>query len=581
MLQVYDLTDDLAGIAQADREKKAAEMSAKSVEEQTLYFQREEERLWQTVEEVPTEAWAGLNSESACTRPPSWKNGEVTHQAKLSVWYGGEAIGFSELLVISTRLPPETRQCRICFNSDVPELFDACACRGSMRYICSDCLLAEWEAAKKSAHDISNVRQLKCRLCHQSFEGRAAGLLGRQLGVAVKKNEKQKPPAESAEKTAERHMAEVAAATALWRQANHTDAAELFRKAITGLARINGAEHPSTLTAQHNLSLVLFALAQYEEAQTRVRAAQAGFLKLLGAEHPLTLKAGHNVAMVLQATGETEQAAAIYAETLAARQRVLGTDHIDTLKTAVNLGLALNRAGDHRRAEKQLRAAIAPLERVAGRKHPLTLTALQNLSITIIATDPGSDEAKVLAKEACEGRHLALGQDHPETLEGLRDWCTVLARAEDYEQAEEVGRRALSGMERVMGFQHPTTQAMVRKLKEVLEKQGRNDAAQELERQHQAGNIQEVPAAPEPLPRGPTIAVVLSLFIAEEHRRKGFGKAVMRFWKSYTSERGATSLEVCISSASSSLGFFTDGMEMVTAKDWEDNTEFRHLRWSF
>lgn len=504
----------------------------------------------------------------------------MNDQAKLSVWFRGEAVGFSECLVVSTRLRAETRQCRICFSSDV-ELFDACACRGSMRYICSECLLAEWASAKKSEHDLSKIQNLKCRLCHQSFEGRAAGLLGKQLGMAVKENAKAKPPAESKEKTVERHMAEVAAATALWRQANHNDAAELFRKAITGLARLNGPEHANTLTAQHNLSLVLLSLAQYDEAMTRVNAAHAGFQKLLGPEHPLTLKASHNVAMVLQTTGDTQQAAQIYARTVEARRRVLGPDHIDTLKTCVNLGLALNRAGDHQRAEEYLRAAVGPLERVAGRKHPLTLTALQNLSITIIATNPKSDEAKALAKEACEGRHLALGQDHPETLEATRDWCQVLCSAEDFEQAEEVGRRALSGMERILGFKHPTTQGMVRKLKEVLERQGRSEAAEELARQHAAGNIQQAPAAPEPLPRGPTIAVILSLFIAEEHRRKGFGRAVMRHWKTYSSERGATSLELCISAGSPYLPFFTSGIEMVSAKDEGDNADFLHLRWGF
>lgn len=561
------------------------------------------------VQGVPEEVLADINADAAWGRPVSastldagtslerrqqlfqqdeawlagdWKQAEILHHSKLAVWSDGQAVGFSECVVLSTRVASETRQCRICFDTD-GELFDACACRGSLRYICAECLLREWAMAKKKENDISSLSNLRCRLCHQAFEGPAAGLLGRNLNSAVEESARKRPDREPPEKAAERHTAEVAAATALWRQANHKDAAELFRKAITGLARIRGPDHATTLTAQHNLSLVLFALGQYEEAETRVRVAQAGFVKLFGQEHPLTLKAGHNVAMVVQQRGDMQQAIKLYSETLEARKRVLGPEHIDSLKTAVNLGLSLMRQGDSSGAEKQLRAAIGPLERVAGRKHPLTLTALQNLSITLIATNPKSDEAKVLAKEVCEGRHLALGEDHPETLEGLRDWFSVLSAAEDFEQAEEVGRRALSGMERVLGFNHPTTQQMVRKLKEALERQGREEAAAELAREHEAGNVQQVPKAPEPKPRGPTIAVVLSIFIAPDYRRKGLGKAVMQHWKTFSAryEVGATALELRISATSPFLPFFTEGVGMVAVTDDRDKPAgISHLRWS-
>lgn len=360
-------------------------------------------------------------------------------------------------------------------------------------------------------------------------------------------------------------MAEITSATALWQQGNFKEAADLFRKAVTGLTAIRGAEDAATLSAQHNLSLVLLAQGQVAEAERRVQLAKAGFVKLFGSQHPLSLKAAHNEAMVVQTRGRVREAIGLYTETLAARKLVLGPGHIDTLKTACNLGLALLRAGEVEKAEAALRDTVGSLEQVVGRKHPLTLTALQNLSLALSRLDPWSAEAQQLGHEVVEGRRLTLGEEHPETLEGLRDWASVLVAAGRVAEAEEAGRRALRGMERALGFDHPTTQETLRQLSAICKSAGKDAEADALLREHGKRVVVEAAQAPQPQALGPLVVFGLCLYIVPAMRRRGLGRAVVDRWKALARECSASSLDVRIPSehASAPAFFMSDAIGMT------------------
>merc|ERR1712232_440842 len=147
--------------------------------------------------------------------------------------------------------------------------------------------------------------------------------------------------------------------------------------------------------------------------------------------------------MIVQKLGQLPKAERLYQLTFSIRKRVLGEGHIDTLKTACNLGLVLNVTGQHKEAEPVLRDAVLRLEKIVGREHFLTLTTLMNLALVINKNSPGSNEAIELGLEATEGRRRILGEEHPDTLEGLRDWFTLLHGEGRDKEAEDVGRRAL------------------------------------------------------------------------------------------------------------------------------------------
>ena len=106
--------------------------------------------------------------------------------------------------------------CRICLDAD-GELLDCCACRGSVRFICRDCLLLQWEAQRSQA----------CGLCRQAFRGRAQQVLLERMaqGLAAKG---------LAVKDLELLKQLVATATGLWQQGRLREAAEQFKEAIEG-----------------------------------------------------------------------------------------------------------------------------------------------------------------------------------------------------------------------------------------------------------------------------------------------------------------------------------------------------------
>jgi conjugative relaxase-like TrwC/TraI family protein len=66
------------------------------------------------------------------------------------------------------------------------------------------------------------------------------------------------------------------------------------------------ADHPSTLTSQDHLAIVLRGLGRLEEAETEHRAVLEARRRVLGADHPDTLASRNNLAGVLGALGRQE-----------------------------------------------------------------------------------------------------------------------------------------------------------------------------------------------------------------------------------------------------------------------------------
>jgi len=479
---------------------------------------------------------------------------------RLTIARGGRAAGFGEAAVVRREPEVESRACRICMEDDGPGfdlLTNVCACRGSLRFLCTSCLLKAWEARGED-----NKADLSCRVCYQPFVGRAQELLSKQLRADVREQEAAKPQP-SSEEEINRCKQKIAVATKLWQQCSYTEAALLFGECIAKLSGIPCGRN-FELTARHNLALVLHAQGQHEGALIHAKAAHEAFGATFGAEHALTLKAAHNEAMICADAGQKPQARACYEATLGIRRRVLGAEHVDTLKTSVNLGQLLVSLGEAEKGEQLLRETMLSMERVLGRHHPLALLTLQNLSIAISAraTQEGKPvpfEAVELAREALEGRQRTIGDDNVETLEGRRDLGNVLAASGKIEEAEENLRQALAGMERVLGFSHPKTKEVLSRLRSLLETHGDADRARLLLEEH--GQSQAVSGAKEvvaPRPeRGVIVLVILSLFVAADDRRCGLARAAVAHWKALAQELRAQCVEVEVpEEALDALAFF-------------------------
>lgn len=514
----------------------------------------------------PCKSWGRPVTADAASQEPStapgvqhrWREGALIRFIRITVYRKEQAVGFAECAVVRRQPVEEVRACRICMDTDVDLLDGMCACRGTMRFLCTDCLIKNWSHKYKTIADKS---QLTCDLCHQSFQGRAQELLTGHLEAEVVKQTEARPTP-SREEEMDRCSAEVAVATKLWQQGKYPEAASKFQKAIARLQELAGPEDAKVLSAQHNLSLVLLAQGKAKQALAHVQAARSGFAKILGARHSLTLKAAHNEALVVQSKGDFELARKQYEAVLKDRKDVLGAEHLDTLKTHSNLGLVLLYLNDPVAAEGVFRAALAGLERVAGRTHPLALTVLQNLSLTLAARSaiegvPAPLEAEELAREAATGRQRLLGPDHPDTMEGRRDLASVLASCGKVEEAEETFRQALAGMERLLGFEHPSTKAVLWRLHTELCNHGQGARAEKLLEEHKQETVSEATALPTPVERGVLVLVVVGIFVAAAHRQSGVGRSILTHFRALAVELRCEMMEANVRlEASDAIDFF-------------------------
>eukprot|EP00435_Cladocopium_sp_Y103_P073742 s112_g44.t7 len=449
-------------------------------------------------------------------------------------------------------VPKERHACRICLEGpgEQRELLDCCACRGSVRFICEECLLLQFETQPEKAH--------RCGLCLQAFSGRAQQLLTERMTQHLAKRRTCQEESQDVQDL-ELLKQQVTTATGLWQQGKLHEAAALFRETIEGLRQHCDAKG-QLYSAQHNLSLVLVALGQPKE-DLPVRSfpehapdARRGLALLYGAEHPLVLKAAHNEAMAANAAGDREEGRTLYEVTFEARQRVLGCEHVDTLKTRCNLGLALRNAGRPAEAEAELRATWQALQRVMGPRHPLALTTMQslrrksdfdgNLSLALASRAKSTGQSKssclaalqaavLLAQEAVQGKQRMLGFEHFESLEALRDFGALQAVLGRNAEAQRVWRQTLAGLQRSLGFQHPTTLAVLEQLRSELAP----DEACALEQDHRAGCIvSALPWPPCPPVCGRLTMVVRLVAVAPDHRGCGLGSLLLQHFKKVAQE---------------------------------------------
>jgi len=469
----------------------------------------------------------------------------VVRTVRVLIFSEGASVGFSECVAFRRAESAKQRACRICFESEC-ELLDACACRGTMRYICKECLSAEWSMRCKDNLDSGNAA-LYCGLCNQRFTGKAAQILVGNLQSTVQRRTEAVPQPDHTEQTA-RYKAQMTNATELWRQGKMTEASALFRTTISGLKTLKGPMDPLVLSCQHNLSLILREQGSLKEAEALVRMARLGFSELFGPEHPLSLKACHNEAMIAQTAGALDKARDGYQAVLEKRKKLLGPEHLDTLKTASNLGLVLHAKGRTAEAEQLFRVTLQGLEHVVGRRHHLALVVLQNLSLVLAMRDPMPLEAEELASEAVLGKQRILGADHPETLEGLRDYASVLTRNGRRKEAEDALRQSLAGMQRCFGFSHHKTEAIMQQLQTLLRDAGETAALGKLiEEQQRKAPVSGVKQLPNPPPEGTLVLVITSIYILPGRRRRGLGRAAVEHWKALGSELRAEALEAWLS----------------------------------
>ncbi|KAF2500541.1 TPR-like protein [Lophium mytilinum] len=263
---------------------------------------------------------------------------------------------------------------------------------------------------------------------------------------------------------------------------NYKSAEEMNQRALKGLKKTIGSEHPSTLACMENLALAYRKQGRWKKAEKLEVQVMEISIRVLGEEDPSTLTSIANLASTYWEQGRWKEAAELQAKELQICSRVLGEEHPSTLTSMANLSLTLWNQGRRKEAAELQAKEFQICSRVLGEDHPLTLTSMANLASTY--WDQGRwTEAEELQTKELQICSRVLGEDHPSTLTSMANFASTLWSRGRWKEAEELQEKELRICSRVLGQDHPSTLISMANLASTYRKQKRLQEAEDLQKQ--------------------------------------------------------------------------------------------------
>jgi len=243
----------------------------------------------------------------------------------------------------------------------------------------------------------------------------------------------------------------------LYRRLGLNEAAvPLQESALSTRRRVLGEEHPDTLLAISNMSVLLRELGRLADAEPYHREALEKSRRILGEEHPETIIAISNMGGLLRAKGDFAGAEPYYREALEKFRRVLGATHPETIRSIGNMGVLLAEQGRLAEAEPYYREALDETRRTLGEEHPQTITSITNMGFLLVSQGK-AEEAELHLRDALEKSRRTLGAEHPDTLLAISNMGAMLLERGRLADAEPYLREAVEIRRRTLGEEHPDT----------------------------------------------------------------------------------------------------------------------------
>jgi hypothetical protein len=123
----------------------------------------------------------------------------------------------------------------------------------------------------------------------------------------------------------------------LGEQGNLAGARELQEHELEESRRVQGEEHPQTLTAMSNLAATLYLQCDLKGARELQEQVLEESRRVQGEEHSHTLTAMNNLAATLKGLGDLVATRKLQEQVLETRRRLLGEEHPDTLTAMTSL----------------------------------------------------------------------------------------------------------------------------------------------------------------------------------------------------------------------------------------------------
>ncbi|WP_293993796.1 tetratricopeptide repeat protein [Sphaerotilus sp.] len=230
-----------------------------------------------------------------------------------------------------------------------------------------------------------------------------------------------------------------------------------------------GADHPTTLTAMHNLSQTLRAQGNFSEARYLAKQVLSARRHILGESHLDTIIAMEALGQVLQDSGDFSNARFLAEQALEMSRRTLGPDHSCTLTNMNNLATILQAQGNLIGARQLAEQVLSARRRILPKDHPHTLVTLGNLG-QILQAQGDLDAARRCAEQVLEMSWRLLSNDNPNTITAMINLSTICFAQSDFGCARHWAGQGHGRSLHVFGEQHPTTTTAAWNLFQMLRK---------------------------------------------------------------------------------------------------------------
>ncbi|KAK9442360.1 tetratricopeptide repeat domain-containing protein [Metarhizium brunneum] len=202
-----------------------------------------------------------------------------------------------------------------------------------------------------------------------------------------------------------------------WARDNIEESRQLHTEAIEGMTKIHGAEHAKTLTAKENLCRILVLLGgdYFNVADVLMNHVLQTRKTKLGKEHPQTLLAMANYSIVKCGIGDFDAAEKLISVGLPIAERNLGENHIGALFGRQILACILMQQDRLTEAEEMLRQVTEKqksMESRRGNYHPDRLGALIDLARCCYLQGKIAESIRT-CEEALQGFTSISIQEHP------------------------------------------------------------------------------------------------------------------------------------------------------------------------
>ncbi len=247
---------------------------------------------------------------------------------------------------------------------------------------------------------------------------------------------------------------------------------------------IGGATDVDTLRTRGLLSRALRRLGEPMTAEQESRQVVA----LADEAHPADRRLGIELRTILvealNAQVKSREAEAVIDEVVALAREQYGEAHPRTIDALGVRAAVLTSALKYREAIDAQRELVALSERVYGAEHAATGRAFMGLAVALsrVYGNAGDESYEPIAR-AYDILRRSLGEDHPETLQALRNLGIWHRYKGNLVEAERITRTVLDARRRTLGEHHRGTLEAARSVASVLSDAGRADEARRMGRQ--------------------------------------------------------------------------------------------------